>query len=403
MNLGPRPAKTKSASMSHIRNILAVSLRESRRILSSPLYIFSLVGAPLLCFVFFLTLMGKGLPSGLPVGVVDMDRSAQSRSVVRNLGAFQHIKIVARYRTFNEARDQMQRGRIYGVFYIPAGFSRDLQNQQQPTISYYSNYTYLIAGTLSFRDFRMMSELAAGAAGRAVLTAKGATDDQAQEFLQPIVVDTHLLGNPWLNYSVYLNNITLPGALMIVIFLLTVYSIGVELKDKTAYKWISLSGNSIFNAVTGKLLPYTAVFFLMALVYNLLLYGVLRFPCHCGMPVMVAVSFLFVLASQALGVFFVGLLPHFRFAMSVASLWGILSLSMSGFTFPVTEMSPLLKGLSVCFPLRHYFLIYVDQALNGYPLYYSWGEVLWLMLFLLLPLTVLYRLKGVLLTYRYEP
>ena len=55
--------------MSHIRNILAVSLRESRRILSSPLYIFSLVGAPLLCFVFFLTLMGKGLPSGLPVGV----------------------------------------------------------------------------------------------------------------------------------------------------------------------------------------------------------------------------------------------------------------------------------------------------------------------------------------------
>ena len=277
--------------MSHIRNILAVSLRESRRILSSPLYIFSLVGAPLLCFVFFLTLMGKGLPSGLPVGVVDMDRSAQSRSVVRNLGAFQHIKIVARYRTFNEARDQMQRGRIYGVFYIPAGFSRDLQNQQQPTISYYSNYTYLIAGTLSFRDFRMMSELAAGAAGRAVLTAKGATDDQAQEFLQPIVVDTHLLGNPWLNYSVYLNNITLPGALMIMVFLLTVYSIGVELKDKTAYKWISLSGNSIFNAVTGKLLPYTAVFFLMALVYNLLLYGVLRFPCHCGMPVMVVVSF----------------------------------------------------------------------------------------------------------------
>ena len=141
----------------------------------------------------------------------------------------------------------------------------------------------------------------------------------------------------------------------------------------------------------------------MALVYNLLLYGVLRFPCHCGMPVMVVVSFLFVLASQALGVFFVGLLPHFRFAMSVAPLWGILSLSMSGFTFPVTEMSPLLKGLSVCFPLRHYFLIYVDQALNGYPLYYSWDEVLWLMLFLLLPLTVLYRLKGVLLTYRYEP
>lgn len=34
-------------------------------------------------------------------------------------------------------------------------------------------------------------------------------------------------------------------------------------------------------------------------------------------------------------------------------------------------MNPVLQALSNLFPLRHYFLIYVDQALNGYSMAYS--------------------------------
>lgn len=400
MTGGKQDAENNTDGMKSLTN---VARREIKRIFTSPLYIFSMIGAPLLCFVFFVTLMGKGLPSELPVGVVDMDRTANSRNILRNLDAFQHVKIVARYRTFNEARAEIQRGKIYGVFYIPEGFSRDLQNQQQPTISYYSNYAYLIAGTLSFQDFKTMGELAAGAAARTVMRAKGMTDSQAQELLQPIVINKFPLGNPWINYSAYLNNTLLPAALMIIIFLVTVYSLGTELKEKTARRWLALADGSMFRALAGKLLPQTVAFFTIAAAYNLILYGVLHFPCHCGMPVMLTISFLFVLASQGLGVFFIGLLPNFRYAISIASLWGILSISMSGFTFPVTDMHPALKSLSVMFPLRHYFLVYVDQALNGYPLYYSWSEVMWLLVFVLLPLTVLHRLKGTLLTFKYEP
>lgn len=44
-------------------------------------------------------------------------------------------------------------------------------------------------------------------------------------FLQPIVIDTHPLNNPWLNYSVYLCNTFAPGVLMLLIFMITVYSI----------------------------------------------------------------------------------------------------------------------------------------------------------------------------------
>ena len=71
---------------------------------------------------------------------------------------------------------------------------------------------------------------------------------------------------------------------------------------------------------------------------------------------------LFVLSAQALGIVMIGLLPDFRLGISFASLWGVISFSISGFSFPVSAMHPMLQALSNLFPLRHYFLVYVDQA-----------------------------------------
>lgn len=172
---------------------------------------------------------------------------------------------------------------------------------------------------------------------------------------------------------------------------------------QTAHQWISLARGSIFTAVAGKILPQSLIFCLMGVVYNFMMYGLLGFPCLCGIPTMLMVTFLLVFAAQGFGIFLIGLIPHLRFAMALASLWSIVGISMSGFTFPITSMPPVLKALSLCFPIRHYFLIYVCEALNGYSLYYCLPHILLLLVFMMLPLTVLYRLKGVLLTYRYEP
>ncbi len=55
--------------------------RECRRLVSRPLYLFCMVIAPLFCYIFFTTLMSSGLPTNMPVGVVDQDLSATSRQL----------------------------------------------------------------------------------------------------------------------------------------------------------------------------------------------------------------------------------------------------------------------------------------------------------------------------------
>lgn len=383
--------------------LLAVARRECQRFARRPLYWFCMIGAPLLCLVFFLTLMASGLPDDLPLGLVDDDATATSRQLARNLDAFQQTDIVACFPTVTEARRAMQRGEIYGFYYIPEGTTRTLQRQEQARVSFYMNYSYLIAGSLLFRDMKTMSELASGAAMQQVMLARGATERQAMALLQPIIIDTHPLGNPWLNYSVYLNNTLLPGVLMLFIFMITVHSLGIEIKEQTSRQWLSLARGSLPVALTGKLLPQTAVFFLVWALIDVVMYGWLRFPCHCGLPVMLGVSLLGVVAAQGMGVFMFGVLPTLRLGLSFASLWGVISFSISGMSFPVMAMHPVLQGLSYLFPLRHYFLLYVNFALNGYGAADIWPHLVGLAAFVLLPLVILRRLKRALLTAKYVP
>lgn len=339
----------------------------------------------------------------MPMGLVDEDNTTTTRNLARNLNAFQMSDITAQYVNVTEARQAVQRGDVYGFYLIPKGTTKQAQLQRVPTVSFYTNYSYLVAGSLLYRDMRTMSELASGAASRTVLYAKGATERQAMAYLQPIVIDMHAVGNPWLNYNVYLSNIIIPGMLGLFIFMATVYSLGTELKFGTSDELMASSANSIVVALTSKLIPHTIVFLLMGSVYVLWLYGYLHFPCNCGIAQMWCVMALYVMACQGLGVFMFTMLPTLRMGLSFASLWGVISFSISGMSFPIMAMHPTLQGLSYLFPLRHYYLLYVNCALDGYNIANAWPFVLGFVVFMMLPLPFLPRLKKVMNCYEYEP
>lgn len=386
-----------------LRRIWLIARREVQRLVARPIYLFCMLGAPVISIIFFVSLMREGLPTDLPIAVVDMDGSATSRDLVRQLDAFGQTEVRIRTRSFAEARQEMQKGNVYGIFYIPSGFAADATTGKRPRLSFYTNATYLIAGSLLFRDMKTMSVLAGAAVGLQTGQAKGYTQAQIMGQLQPIVVDTHPIGNPWLNYSVYLNNTILPGILQLMIFLVTVFGIGMEIKYATSRQWLAMGGDSIAVSLLGKLLPQTVVFTVVGFMYCAVLYGFNAFPLNSGWLPMLLAMFLLVVASQAVGVFMIGVLPTPRLGLSFASLFGMISFSIVGFSFPVQGMDPTLQALAYLFPLRHYFLIYVDQALNGRALVYTLGEYAWLSGFLVLPFLIGRNLKRALSDFKYIP
>lgn len=383
------------------RNLRNVIRREIRIIFSHRIYIFCIIIAPVTCFILFATLMNEGLPTELPVAVTDADNTPTSRRIIRQLDAMQQIGIVKRCADITEATNAMRDEDIYAIYYIPRGTEKRLVEGERPTISYYLNYSYLVAGSLTYRDMYITSLLANAAIGKSVLLARGATDREAETFVQPIIIESNALGNPWLSYAVYLNNTLFPGVLSLLIFILTAYSVTQEIKYRTAAKWIDTAQNNIFVAVTGKLLPQTALFSLIAILYNIFLYKYLHYPLNTSIYNMIVASLLLVIASQSLGLFLASLLPSPRWAMSVASLWGVVSFSISGFSYPIDGMSGSIQAATNLFPLRHYFMIYCNEALLGYQSTFVWMHYAALLLFCILPLPMLKRLKNALRKYDY--
>lgn len=383
--------------------ILTLYVRELRSYAHRPLLLFCFLGAPLICIIFFTTLMSLGLPTDLPAGVVDEDNTQVTRTFIRTMDAMQQTDIVAHFHSFEEARKAMQRGEIYAFFYIPKGLTEDVISSRQPHVSFYTNETYFIPSALLMKDMRLSAELLGLSVTRESLTGRGLTTERAMGILQPIVIEKHALGNPWLNYSVYLTNIILPGILFILTMLTTCYVIGWEWKNDTQRQVYRMAGYSQTTVLAGKCLPITVLYSLFILFIDVYLYKILEFPCQCNIFSMFIVGVLGIMASQGLAILFFGIfMGRMRFAMSVCSLWGILGVSLSGFTFPVSAMHPVLQVFCNFFPLRHYYLIYVNNALNGYAIGYVWQHYLMLLCFMVVPFVVMRRYRTAFLKTKYK-
>lgn len=388
--------------MSYQTGIWAVFKRECLRITSSKICIWGLWVCPLISLLILIPMMNSGLPNKIPIAVVDMNNTQTSRSLVRQLDAFPKTDIKYKSLSFKEARLKMERAEIYGVFVIPREFSQDAISGDRPKLTFYTNNAFLISGSLLFQDFKTISVLASASVGLQTAEAKGYSQGQIMPIIQPIVVDSHPLSNPWLNYSIYLNNIILPAILQLIIFLFTVSCIGSEVKSGTGHKLLQLGDNSIFKVVVGKLLPYTLIFTVISLLFMSVLYYYNGFALHSGFWPMFFNYFCLIIASQGVGLILMGVFLNYRFSLSAASLLGSLSFSITGFSFTVLAMHPMLYSLSYLFPLRHFFLIYIDQALNGFPVGYSAYHYAILLGFMLLSFLVLPTLRSFLIQNEYE-
>ena len=389
--------------MKYLGNIWKIVLRELLIIRRNHVYRFCMVVFPLLVMVFFTSLLDEGLPTNLPVAVVDQDNTSTSRSLTRLLDGFQSTRVVAHYHNYSEARHAMQRGEIYGFLHIPKGTTDDLLASRQPKIAYYYTYTSLAAGSLVMKDMKTISTLGSAALGQATMKAKGFTDQQIQTFLQPIKIDLHQIANPWSNYNIYLSTVMVPGVFFLFIFLITAYSIGTEMKFNTSKGWIEMADNNMLVALLGKFLPQTIIWLALIYGYEWYVFGQLGFPSHGGPWMLILLGLIQVLAAQGFGIFAFGLMPSLRMSMSICSLWAVLSISMAGSAFPIMGMDGPLQSLSWLFPLRHYFMIYQICVFNGFPLLEAWFHFAALVAFMLLPWFVIGKIKNAMLNYVYIP
>jgi len=373
------------------RNIWRVTQREVGRMFIRPLYMFASVGVMVLCTVFFLSIMKRGAPERIPVAVVDKDQSSISRRLCHETNATQSVEIVL----------VMQRGEVFGILEIPDGFYADIVSFKQPTLHFYVNNAYTVGANTAYKQLLTMCNLTSGAFQREVLRKKGLPDYLIMERIQPVAISAHLIANPWSNYAIYLVSTILPGILALVVLMLTIFAIGYELKTQTSNEWLQVAGGNYTVAMIGKLLPYTVLYAVLGIGCNVILFRFLHFPVAGSSWRMMLTILLLVFAMESMAIAIIGALPTLRDAISVGALYGMLGFSLSGFTYPVMNMLPPFQALTWLIPLRHYYKIYVNEALMAGPIENTLIPMLCLTAFFLFALIASPRLHNALVNNNY--
>ena len=375
--------------------------REVHQMFARPLYMFASVGVMLLSTFFFLTLMRRGSAEKMPIAFVDLDQTSISRRLCHEMQATPSGDICLITSSYPEAREAMQQGHVYGIFVIPDGFYDDLVAFKRPKMDFYVTNAYTVGGNTAYKQMLTMVNLTSGAFQREVLRKKGLPDDVIMHRIQPLTIEGHMIANPWGNYSVYLVSTILPGILGLICIMLTIFTIGYELKMRTSREWLRTAGGNYTVAMIGKLIPYTIIYLVLGIGCHLILYRFAGFPVYGSHSRLLFGLLLFIMAMEAMGIFLIGCLPTLRDAISIGALYSMLGFSLSGFTYPVMNMLPPVQALSYLEPLRHYYLIYVNEALMCAPTINSLAPALSLCAFMLLSLAIAPRLHKALIYQNY--
>ncbi len=379
--------------MGFLRNTRDALGRELRRLTHQPMYFVLMFLLPLLSFVFFAVLFQKGVARDIPIAVLDQDRSTLSRKVTQMIEETPTALVAYGIQSMDEGERLMREGRVSAVVQIPAFFEKNILSNSQTHIEAYISGSNITVNGLLSKDIQTAVTMFSAGIQIQLLTKQGLTERQAMAQLQPVRFDKHVLFNPYINYGYYLSPSFMPMMLLIFIVMVTVFSIGTELKNGTAREWLASADDSMGAALLGKMLPVTVIMFLLSLVMFVIIFKVVGVPLNGSFTLILTGTLLFILSYQSISVLIVSIMANLRLSLSLGGGYSVLAFTFSGLTFPIMAMYPAMRAVSKFFPFTYYTDLFVDQMLRGAPARCSLPDLGCMALFIVLPFLCLRRLR----------
>ncbi|MBO5961848.1 MAG: ABC transporter permease [Alistipes sp.] len=374
--------------------------RERERIAINGEYRSVTMWLPLGVILFFAVFFSQEVVGSLPVAVVDEDNSHLSRRLVSMIRATHETALVEEVADMAEARSMLLAGEVVGVVEIADGFTRDVLSGATATVVYYDSGTNISTASLSSKGVqRAVASFGVGVALQRV-EMEGVMPDEAMAQVMPIGFTTYALFNPWLNYAYYVGPCFWIMVLIIASMLSTIYAVGSELRYATSVEWLRSANGSLLAGIMGKLAPTTLILWMLTAVVGILLFGLFGVPMRGSRVVLIVGAMALIVAYHAVALAVVALTASFRLSLSLGGGYSVLAFTFSGVTFPTMAMIGWVQPFTMLFPYSYFMELYIDQAVRGSAWWYSMPKVAAMLLFCLLPLLVLGRLKRVLVNRR---
>lgn len=328
-------------------------LKELRRIFADSYVLIIFLLGGLIYPVIYGLIYYKGVVDEMPVAVVDLSQSADSRRFIQKIDATREVDVAYKCASMAEARKLMEERKVHGIVLFPKDYGDRLAKMEQGTISTYAD----MASFLYYKNITMavnhvmIDELHTIEKSR--FASLGMTDESIAQLVEAIPTEESIPFNTNWSFLIFF----LSAALLLVI-------------QQTMFFGVSVMNGSMREGrVThdGSLIGRAAAY---SLVYvGIAVYCLLLVPAMFGMPQrgqlwdMLALIFFFIIDCVAFSFTFSRFIHHRETVFVELLFVSSICLFLSGTIWPVSSMPPFWKAVSWVFPST--FAIQGFHAINN--------------------------------------
>ena len=309
----------------------------------------------------------------ISLAIRDQDHSFHSREFARGLGASDYFKTYPVTGPDSGDAQRLVSGQAGLVVVIPRGFGESLLRRQPAAVQVLadgadSNFAvqglnYLQKAARLYSDGLVRVAAAADPAGRALR-------------LPSVVAESRVWYNPELTSRYYL----IPGIMALLLLVVTMLVTSMALvkeREEGTFEQLIVTPLRPAEMVIGKLLPFGLVGYIAITFALAVILLVFRVPLRGSIPLLYALTGLFLLTTLGLGLFISTLVKTQQQAMLVATFFVMMPFIMlSGFAFPVENMPRPIQMITQIIPLKYYLIILRGIFLKGSGLAELWPQAL---------------------------
>jgi ABC-2 type transport system permease protein len=358
-----------------LRRILHLVRKELLQLRRDPQMLRILFASP----VFQLFVFGYAVSTDIrhvATALFDQDRSVQSRELAERFVRSGYFDIVARPAAPREIDDLLDAGRVQVALVIPRGFAEDLAADRTARVQ------LLVDGSDSMTA-AMISGYAGGVAGEYSSRVAAERLERLRARVQrvPAVEERTRV---WYNPELKSVRFMVPGVLSMILFLVTMLMTSLAIvkeREIGTLEQLVVTPITPGELIAGKTLPYIGIGFVEILLVLALSTFWFRIPIAGSVPLLFALSLVFILTSLGLGLFISTISHTQQQAMMSTFFFMLPSILLSGFIFPIANMPLAIQWLTHVIPLRYYLVIVRGIFLKGNGFAVLWPQVAVLALF----------------------
>ncbi len=344
--------------------------RELRLLRTRPWDLAMVSWVPALACLLLWWIFSAGLPTRLPIGLVDDDHSALSRQLTRFLEAAPGLALTARYANAAEAERGLRRSEVYAVVRIPGDFARTVKRGGAAQLTLAHNAQLGTHSGLIQRDVRAVVATLSAGIEMAARNKRGEPAQTVRVAMEPVRTGMVTLFNTALDYEQFLATALLPALLHIAAMTAGAWGVGRELRDGTLPQWLGATPSlgQVLGAVAGKLLWSWLGLGLVGLAALVgMTWGRGWYPAGSVLWTAVAL-WVFLALSVALGALLAGATRSLRTALSATGFITAPAFAFGGVAFPILAMPWGAQLWARALPYTHYARLQVEQLQMGAPL-----------------------------------